>query len=418
MLDNKIRNKTAIIGIIGIGHVGLNLAIEIVRKGFDVIGFDLDKEKIDKINSGKSYLSKICSKEIEKFVRKRNLKATKDFSQVSLLDVIIICTPTYYDKKPDISSVLDVIDKISKYIKKDTLVIIESTLFPEAMKNQIIPAFEKNDLNPDKDFYLVYSPERIDYENKDFPISKIPKLVSGCSKKSIGYAKLFYGKITKTIPVPMEVAEVSKLLENTYRFINIAFVNELKIALDKIGIDIYECIKATETKPFGFHAFYPKLGAGGHCVPSNSLFLLQSVKKKKQKIDFIELADKINKKILVHTVNEINRILKENKKNIKNSKLLVLGITYKRDVDDISESQSLKLIDLLIRKGAFVEYNDPYFPSIKHRGVEKQSIQLTKKNLKKFDCVIIAVDHKDYNYDFISKNSKLVYDACGLKYEK
>jgi UDP-N-acetyl-D-glucosamine dehydrogenase len=418
-LLRKIENRSAVVGIIGLGYVGLPLIIEFGKAKFAVIGFDLDKKKIKSLNEGRSYIKHIPSKEIILLKKNGNFKATADFSLLKGVDCIIICVPTPLTRQmePDLSYVLETTETISKYLKKDKLIVLVSTTYPGTTDEDMRAILEKTGMKAGKDFYLAYSPEREDPNNQDFSVRTIPKVVGGYSRNCLRVANaLFSTIIEKTIPVSStKVAETTKLLENIYRAVNIALVNELKILFQRMGIDIWEVIDAAKTKPFGFQAFYPGPGLGGHCIPIDPFYLTWKAREYDFHTKFIELAGEINISMPYYVVEKVIEALNDKKnKSINSSKILVLGLAYKKDVDDVRESPSLKLIELLKQKGACVDYNDPYIPKT-HRmrmyDLKMESVTIAKGTLKKYDCVVIATDHSCYDYEFIVNNSQLIVDT-------
>ena len=417
-LIEKIKNREARVGIIGLGYVGLPLAREFLNQGFTVVGFDIDKTKVDKINSGKSYIKHIPSDFIEKYVSQNRLEATTDFSRLKEVDAILICVPTPLGKhlEPDLSYVLQTTETISKYLKKGHIVVLESTTYPGTTEEEMLPILEKSGLKAGEDFCLGYSPEREDPGNKEFTTRTIPKVVSGVNEKCLEIIKTLYDQIVvRTVPVSSpRVAESTKLLENIYRAINIALVNELKMIFDRMGIDVWEVIEAAKTKPFGFHAFYPGPGLGGHCIPIDPFYLTWKSKEYDLPTRFIELAGEINTFMPYFVIEKTIRALNNAGKSIKGAKILVLGVAYKPDVDDMRESPSLKVIDLLQKEGAIVDYNDPYIPRIPETRKYKfdmESVPLTPENISSYDAVLIATDHSVYDYEMIEKYAKLIIDT-------
>ena len=450
-LIEKITSKQAKIGIIGMGYVGLPLAIEFVRAGFSVFGFDIDEKKIQMLASGQSYIKHIDltpliqpapaptpnglnNQSLNAITHKPNKPAnplshstntcftpTSDFSRLSEVDCIIICVPTPLNKyrEPDMTFVFNTGETIARYLKPGQLVVLESTTYPGTTDQDLRKILEKSGLKAGIDFYLAFSPEREDPGNKEYTTSKIPKVVGGYTENCLKVAKTLYDQIvTRTVPVSStRVAESVKLLENIYRAVNIALVNELKILFDRMGIDIWEVIEAAKTKPFGFHAFYPGPGLGGHCIPIDPFYLTWKAREYHFPTRFIELAGEINTNMPYYVVQKIGEALNERGKSIKDSKILILGLAYKKDVDDPRESPSFRLIELLEEKGAEVDYNDPYIPitpKMRKHKVTKQSVPLTKENLSRYDCVVIATDHSAYDARFIVENSNIVVDTRNL----
>ncbi|TGL16504.1 nucleotide sugar dehydrogenase [Leptospira yanagawae] len=422
-LSEKIVNKNVSVGIIGLGYVGLPLAIEFANRDINVIGFDLDIEKVDSINVNKSYLKHIPSERLINV--KGKFTATSDFSILKEVDCIIICVPTPLNnyKEPDLSYVIHTAEMISKYIRKDQLVVLESTTYPGTTEEVVKPILEISGLKSGKDFYLAFSPEREDPANKHFSTSSIPKVVGGFTEGCLKAAQSLYSIIIKDVVTvsSTRVAESSKLLENIYRAVNIALVNELKLLFDRMNIDIYEVIDAAKTKPFGFQAFYPGPGLGGHCIPIDPFYLTWKAKEYDFSTRFIELAGEINTKMPYFVVQKVHNALNTVKKCVNGSKILILGLAYKKNVDDIRESPSLKLIKLLEDDGAIVDYNDPFvtLPTSGHGyDLKKKSIELSPENISQYDCILISADHDFYkektNYENLVKCSNLIVDTRNI----
>jgi len=416
-LRNKIQTKEAHIGVIGLGYVGLPLVIEYCKAGFHVTGFDIDEKKISSLGKGKSYIKHIEDSLISQcfplFI------PTTDFAKLSEMDCIILCVPTPLNKnrEPDMSYVFNTTRTVAQYLRRDQLVVLESTTYPGTTDEDMKAILEETGLEAGKDFYLAYSPERENPNNKEFSTSTIPKVVGGYTEKCLEIAKTLYDSIVvKTIPVSStKVAEATKLLENIYRSVNIALVNELKMLFDRMGIDIWEVIEASKTKPFGFQAFYPGPGLGGHCIPIDPFYLTWKAREYEFRTRFIELAGEINTYMPYYVVEKVMEILNRSGQSLKGSSLLVLGVAYKKDVDDQRESPSLKIIQLLRERGAEVVYNDPYVPLCRgHRhypDIDMKSVELTEKVLKNVDLVLLLTDHTAYDYAFIEKHAKLILDT-------
>ncbi len=435
-LLKKIQNKTAIVGVIGMGYVGLPLALAFANKGFKVIGFDIDENKIPILNSGKSYIKHIDGKFIKEVVEKKKLEATNDFTRLPECDAIIICVPTPLDehREPDMRFVEDTAKTIQKYLRNGQVISLESTTYPGTTEELLLPLFENapsvkspitnssefmgsfQKYNVGKDFFLVFSPEREDPGNKNFSTSTIPKIVGGVTNSCLEVAVKLYNQIVvKTIPVSSpRVAEAAKLLENIYRSVNIALVNELKIVFEKMNINIWEVIEAAKTKPFGFQAFYPGPGLGGHCIPIDPFYLTWKAREYGINTKFIELAGEINTFQPYHVVDKAIEVLNEHHKTLKGSKILILGVAYKKNIDDMRESPALKLIEILTKKGAEVDYNDPYLPKLpptRKYNYNLYSVDLKKDSIRLYDLIILTTDHDDYDYDFIYKHAKLILDT-------
>ncbi|MDA8171004.1 MAG: nucleotide sugar dehydrogenase [Nitrospiraceae bacterium] len=417
-LIEKIRSRKAKIGIIGLGYVGLPLVFEFSKAGFEVTGFDIDPSKIELLKQGKSYIKHIDAERIRQC---GSFTPSADFSGLSGMDCIIACVPTPLNRnrEPDMTYVFDTTSTIAKHLRRGQLIVLESTTYPGTTDEDMRAILEQTGLKAGVDFHLAYSPEREDPNNKDFSTGIIPKVVGGYTKGCLETAKALYDSIvTRTVPVSStKVAEATKLLENIYRAVNIALVNELKMLFDKMGIDIWEVIEASKTKPFGFQAFYPGPGLGGHCIPIDPFYLTWKAREYDSPTKFIELAGEINTAMPYYVVQRIFEALSECGKCLKGAKILVLGLAYKKDVDDPRESPSFKLIEILEEKGALVDYNDPYIPIVprmRHFKIEKSSVALTAENLAAYDCVLIATGHSSYDPEVILKHSKLIVDTRNL----
>lgn len=418
-LINKIKLREAEIGIIGLGYVGLPLVIEFCKAGFRVTGFDIDDEKVALLGQGKSYIKHIDASRIKQYAS--HFTPTTDFGRLSGMDCILICVPTPLNKhrEPDLSYVLNTTRTIVKYISKGQLIILESTTYPGTTDGEMKTILEETGLIAGKDFYLAFSPEREDPNNKDFTTSSIPKIVGGYTQDCLAAAMALYDSIVvKTVPVSStKVAEAAKLLENIYRSVNIALVNELKMLFDRMEIDIWEVIEAARTKPFGFQAFYPGPGLGGHCIPIDPFYLTWKAREYDFSTRFIELAGEINTNMPYYVVQKTIEALNNKGKSVSGARILILGLAYKKDIDDARESPSLKLIELFRGKGANVDYNDPYIPKAprtRKYKFENDSIPLTSENLAQYDCIVIATDHSAYDPEFIAQHSDLIVDTRNL----
>ena len=417
----NIKNKKTVIGIIGLGYVGLPLSIRFSQENFKTIGFDIDKEKVNVLNSGKSYIKHIDENNIQSIINK-SFRATSDFKEINKVDVIIVCVPTPLSNqnKPDLSYIYDTLENINSYLRENQLLILESTTYPGTTEEEVVPLIEKNSkLKIGNNFFIGYSPEREDPGNKDFSTKTIPKVVSGVSEKCKELTNILYKQIVdQTVPVgSTKVAEMTKILENIHRAVNIGLVNELKMVADKMNIDIYEVINAAKTKPFGFTPFYPGPGLGGHCIPIDPFYLSWKAKQIGVETRFIELAGEINASMPNYVVSKIEKALKVNNKSISNSKILVLGLSYKKNIDDTRESPSYAIISTLLDKKANVQYSDPFFPIIPRTRKYKfnlSSVELTASNINSFDLVLISTDHDAFDYDLILKESKVIVDTRGV----
>lgn len=401
------------IGVIGLGYVGLPLVLRFARKNFNVIGFDTDKSKVELLNKGKSYISHIPDKDIQGV--KHNFIATVDTTKLSQPDAIIICVPTPLDahREPDLTYIKNTAIEISKHIRKSQLISLESTTYPGTTREILVPELEKTGMKVGKDFFVVFSPEREDPGNKQFPAERVPKIVGGMTKECLKLGKMLYEQVfEKVVPVSsVEIAESAKLLENIYRSVNIALVNEMKVLFDRMGINIWEVIEAAKTKPFGYHAFYPGPGLGGHCIPIDPFYLTWKAREYDLHTRFVELAGEINSYMPYYVVEKLVDALNRQGKSIYKSKILVVGIAYKKDIDDARESPGIKIMKILEEKNVKkVDYYDPYIPQlIKSRQVSHPifSIKFNKKTISGYDAAIIVTDHSSIDY-------KLLQSACGL----
>ncbi len=416
----KIENKTAVVGIVGLGYVGLPLALAFTAKGFKCIGYDIDQNKVDAINAGKSYIDHISAEDISKSVGDGLLEATADFSRIPEADSVIMAVPTPLDKhyEPDLSYVIDTMDAVAPYLRKGQIVSLESTTYPGTSEEELKPRIEAQGFTVGEDIYLVYSPEREDPGNANFSSKNIPKVVGGTTPACAEHGKALYeAAISEVIPVSStQVAEFTKLLENIYRAVNIGLVNELKMAADKMGVDIWEVIDAAATKPFGFKAFYPGPGLGGHCIPIDPFYLTWKAREFGIHTRFIELAGEINRGMPQYVVSRTMEALNGCKKALNGSKVLLMGLAYKEDVDDMRESPTFELMDLLKEQGAEVSYYDPHIPVItptrEHAAwTGLESIEWTPENLASFDLVIIATHHKLFDLEGLVEHADLIIDT-------
>ena len=416
-LEGKIKDKSAIIGIIGIGYVGLPLAVAFAMAGFKVLGFDIRQKNVDSVNRGKSYIADVSDDNLSSVVTKKLLEATADQSRLGEADAICVCVPTPLTttKDPDLSYVIHESDQISKYLRPGQLVVLESTTYPGTTKQVILPKLEVSGLRCGTDFYLAYSPERVDPGSKDYDVKNTPKIVGGIDPQSTQLAQLLYSQIAGAVlPVSCpEVAEMTKIFENVFRSVNIALVNELARLCERMGLSVWEVIEAASTKPFGYMSFYPGPGIGGHCIPLDPYYLANKARQLDFHTRFIELAAEINEYMPYHVVSRILEALSARGKSLNRAKILVLGVAYKKDIEDTRESPALKIIQLLYERGAHVSYNDPYVPRIHVPARNMESVELRTEYLASMDCVIIATDHSSYDMDKVVAHAKLVFDTRG-----
>lgn len=424
-LKEKIEKKQAIVGVIGLGYVGLPLLLEFIEQGYTSIGFDIDIDKIKILQKGKTYIKHISEERIKKAVARTSLTVTTDFSLLKKTDCIIVAVPTPLDKhhQPDLTFIEKTSVTISQYLRKGQLVVLESSTFPGTTEEIMRPILEKSGLKYGKEFYLAFSPEREDPNNPKYSTKEIPKVVGCNDPYGLKCTLALYDQvIVKTVPVSSsQAAEATKLLENIFRSVNIALVNEMKMILDRMGIDIHEVIEAAATKPFGFMPFYPGPGLGGHCIPIDPFYLTWKAKEYDIPTKFIELAGEVNTSMPYWVVQKVVDALNERGKSIKGARILILGIGYKKDVDDLRESPSLKLIEILKKRNANIDYNDPYIPKIpKVRKYEYDmtSIELTPDNLSAYDAVLISTDHSSYDFNQIVQHSQLIIDTRNAVKEK
>ncbi len=418
-LEQKIRDKTARVGVVGLGYVGLPLLRAFIRAGFSAIGFDVDETKVQKLNAGQSYIGHIPSDWIREWIETGRFEATADMGRLNEPDAILICVPTPLNESrdPDLQYIEGTTAAIARVLRPDQLVVLESTTYPGTTREVMLPVLESTGLKCGQDFFLAFSPEREDPGNPNFSAERIPKVVGGIEPRSTQLAVALYSHaVVQVIPVASaEVAEACKILENTYRAVNIAMVNELKVLFQRLGIDIWEVIEAAKTKPFGFQAFYPGPGLGGHCIPIDPFYLSWLARRHGMTTRFIELAGEINTSMPEYVIRRVIDALNEHGKPLKGSKVCILGMAYKKDVDDPRESPSFALMEMLLDGGAIVTYNDPHIPKLpkmRHfRVPEMTSSELTAEFLASQDCVLIATDHSAYDYDFIVQHAPLVVDT-------
>ncbi|MFA4843169.1 MAG: nucleotide sugar dehydrogenase [Candidatus Omnitrophota bacterium] len=420
-LRERIKNKKVKIAVVGLGYVGLPLAIEFAKRGLFVVGIEIDRDRLAHLRRKETYITDVTSGQLQQVLAAGRFSAKGDFKCLKEIDVVIICVPTPLRRKyhPNISYIKQAVRAIARNMACGTLVILESTTYPGTTEEVILPLLEAGGRRHGKDFYLAFSPERIDPNNKDFPVHKIPKVVGGITKDATELASLVYRNIIeKVVPVSSpRVAEAAKLLENTFRLINIGMIDELAMMCHKMGIDIWEVIEAASTKPFGFMPFYPGPGVGGHCIPKDPLYLYWKARHHGFKSRFIKLASDVINYMPEYVVDRVLTLVKrENRQSAKTDKarILVIGVTYKKDVKDLRKAPPIDIIDVLQKKGVGVSYYDPLIPYLKMNHVDLKSIKLTKEELGNFDCVIIATDHSLLDYGFILKNSRMIFDTRNI----
>lgn len=416
----KIERREAVIGIIGLGYVGLPLAMRFVEAGFRVIGFDVDPRKVEMLNEGKSYIDHLGADKVAAMMSTGMMRPTVEFAAASEADALIICVPTPLGKHrdPDLSYVVNTIESLQPYLRKGHILSLESTTYPGTTEEEIVPRTEARGLQVGVDAFVVYSPEREDPGNPNFKTQTIPKVVGGHTKACQEVGAALYGiVIDKVVQVSStKAAEMTKILENVYRAVNIGLVNELKIVADRMGIDIWEVIAAASTKPFGFTPFYPGPGLGGHCIPIDPFYLTWKAHEYEVHTRFIELAGEVNSAMPSWVVQKVGLALNDRRKSVKGSKILVLGIAYKKNIDDSRESPSAELISLLDRLGAEVDYNDPLiptFPAKRRYKFDMSSVELTPETVASYDCVLIGTDHDAYDYGMLQANAQLLVDTRG-----
>jgi UDP-N-acetyl-D-glucosamine dehydrogenase len=417
-LQTKIDNKSAVVGVIGLGYVGLPLLAAFHAAGYPVLGFDIDPRKIELLHQGENYLKHLGADLVAGMKKAGRFDATADMNRLGEADAVIVCVPTPLGKhlEPDVSFIEIASDDIAKTLRHGQLIVLESSTYPGTTREIMLPRFIANGMQCGRDFFLAFSPEREDPGRKDHNTRTIPKLVGGIDKLSGELAVSLYSKaIKQIIPVSSaEVAEAAKILENTYRAINIALVNEMKVVLTAMGIDVWEVIAAAATKPFGFQAFYPGPGLGGHCIPIDPYYLTWKAREVGHATRFIELAGEINRNMPEWVVQRTALALNQHRKAVKGSRILVLGLAYKPDIDDVRESPSLELIEKLEELGAHVDYNDPLVPAthkMRRHDLKMQSVPLTPQSLQSYDCVLIATHHSSYDWQLVADHAQLIVDT-------
>lgn len=416
-LLSKIQNKTAVVGVVGLGYVGLPLSVEKAKAGYKTIGFDVQESKVDMVNQGVNYIGDIVDNDLKNVVDEGLLSATSDFSFIKDVDCVAICVPTPLDayQQPDISYVKSSTEDIAKFLQKGTLVVLESTTYPGTTEELVKPILEKGSgLVCGTDFYLAFSPERVDPGNLIYKTKNTPKVVGGVGKDSTEVAAALYRNVLESdifeVSCPA-VAEMEKILENTYRNINIGLANEMAIICNKMGINIWEVIEAAKTKPYGFQAFYPGPGLGGHCIPLDPYYLTWKAREYDYHTRLIETSGEINNYMPQYVVERSSKILNRFRKPLNGSKVLILGVAYKQDINDYRESPALKVIEHFEKEGAIISYNDPHIPNFKYKSKEYKGVALTVENLQNADLVVITTMHSCYDYAFIQESSKYIFDT-------
>ena len=423
ILLDKIKSREAVVGIIGLGYVGLPLMLRFCETGYRVLGFDIDQDKVKKLNTGGSYIEHISPESISS-ARDSLFEATTDFSRAGEADALILCVPTPLNKyrEPDLSFIIKTVESLKPYFRKGQVISLESTTYPGTTDEELLPRMESEGMKVGEDFFLLYSAEREDPGNKDFTTKTIPKVYSGITKNCLEIGAALYGAIIdKVIAVSStRAAELTKLLENIHRAVNIGLANEMKIIADKMGIDIHEVIRAAATKPFGFVPYYPGPGFGGHCIPVDPFYLSWKAREFGLNTRFIELAGEINTSVSNFVVTKTVQALNSNKKAINGSRILILGISYKKNVDDMRESPSVLLMEKLRELGAEISYSDPHisvFPKMREHHFNLSSIPLNPETIANYDCLLLATDHDKFDYEMIKKHARLIIDSRGKYFE-
>ena len=411
----KIENRSARVGVIGLGYVGLPLAMEFAQNGFTVVGIETSAEKVASINTRQSYIPDVATEDLAALVADGKLSATTDYTAIKELDTISICVPTPLRKTrdPDMSYVISAAEDIAEHLPVGALIVLESTTYPGTTEELILPRMVSNGATVGEDIFVAFSPERIDPGNDNFGVRNTPKVIGGVTAACGEVAVALYSTTVETV-VPVtstRAAEMVKLLENTFRAVNIGLINEMAIMCDKLGVNVWEVIEAAKSKPFGFMPFYPGPGLGGHCIPIDPLYLSWKLKTLNYNARFIELADEINSDMPRHVVSKISEALNDDSKPVRGSNILILGVAYKRDVDDVREAPAIDIIQLLQLQGANVTYNDPYVPALNFDDVEMQSSPLNENALTKSDCVVVVTDHSQYEWQVVLANAKLIVDT-------
>ena len=414
-LSEKISDRSAKVGIIGLGYVGLPLAVEFAKAGYETYGIDVDVRRVDDVCAGRSYVQDVPQEELRTVIAGGKLTATTDFAVLKQADSVSICVPTPLrkTKDPDIQYIVDATARIKENLHPGFLIVLESTTYPGTTDEILLTEFSGAGLKVGRDFFLAFSPERVDPGNPRYSTHNTPKIIGGVTPACTSLARQLYEQVVeRVIPVSStKAAEMVKLLENTFRMVNIGLVNEIAIMCDKLNLDVWEIIEAAATKPFGFMPFYPGPGLGGHCIPIDPLYLSWKLKLLNYNARFIELASEVNTKMPEYVATKVGRALNKMKKAVNGSKILVLGIAYKKDISDTRESPALDIIRLLQEEGAVVSYADPYNPKLKLDHEVLRSLALTPENLRSFDCVVVVTDHREFDYELVARESSLIVDC-------
>ncbi len=414
-LARRIRTRTARIGVIGLGYVGLPLAGEFAREGFRVTGIDLDSRRVTGVNGARSYIQDVPSADLRKLRAAKRLQATSSFDPLREQDAVIICVPTPLRKtrEPDMSFIISATNEIAKRIRKGQLIVLESTTYPGTTEEIILPALEARGLKVGRDFSLAFSPERIDPGNPTYQTRNIPKVVGGVTARCTELASALYGAaVQRTVPVSSsKAAEMVKLLENTFRAVNIGLVNEMALICDRLGINVWEVVDAAKTKPFGFMPFYPGPGIGGHCIPSDPVYLAWKVRVHGFEARFIELATQINGFMPEYVVQKVARVLNDRRKALKGARVLLLGLAYKKDVGDLRDSPAFDVARILEERGAVLSYHDPYVPSTELNGRKRSSAPLTASTLRHCDCAVVLTNHSNVDYALVARHAPVIVDT-------
>jgi len=415
LLEQRLENRTARLAVIGLGYVGLPLAVELAQAGFQVHGIDIDEKRVRQLNQGRSYIQDVPTADVAALVRQKRLSATTDFSVLKKCDTVNICVPTPLSKQrdPDVSFIVSAATEVARHLHRGQLVILESTTYPGTTDELVLPMLAESGLQVGRDFFLAFSPERVDPGNDKFTTRNIPKVVGGvtaaCTKAAV---QLYRQRLENVVPVSStQVAEMVKLLENTFRSVNIGLVNEMALMCSRLKIDVWEVIRAAATKPFGFMPFYPGPGLGGHCIPIDPFYLSWKARASGFEARFIELAGYVNGHMPDHVVDLVGEALNRHGQSFRGSRVLVVGVAYKSDIDDVRESPSLDIMEKLRERGTRIEYTDPFVPSIQFAGGTMKSVPFTSAQILRFDCVVIATAHKAFDYPMLLRASKIVVDT-------